>query len=426
MTSAIAFATQDTDFATSIDEDFTMDTQKKNCPTQLLFASSANDTECLFHQKFKDYSMKMFMGAKDYFTVSMPCEIPLNPLMSGKPHPPLLKKSQVDDELAVNREKALREYFNQPSKDGGDEQMIKRSQIIRNSNFLLPELGNTTNKDKYIIGIDTARSFDNSIATVMKLCFDENIGYYGEIVNCVNLIDVGKKKKTPMKSPDQIKYIKQMIIDYNGIGNPDYENIVGILFDAGAGGGGVSAFADNLLDDWYDNKGILHKGFIDKIHEIYKEEVIKYPNASSILELINPKKYRNIMCEELLKLMELDLIKFPKEYNGKGYITLSNEDKNGEIEFSNRNLSIDEEISLINLDILKTETTAIHRIKDDQGNVSKYILPPDKERIMHDDRFYTLILVAHKLFELRRENITNKRVVQQDISTLSCVSSVSF
>jgi len=76
LTSAIAFATQDTDFATSIDEDFTMDTQKKNCPTQLLFASSANDTECLFHQKFKDYSMKMFMGAKDYFTVSMPCEIP--------------------------------------------------------------------------------------------------------------------------------------------------------------------------------------------------------------------------------------------------------------------------------------------------------------------------------------------------------------
>ena len=73
----------------------------------------------------------------------------------------------------------------------------------------------------------------------MKIIYDDNIGYYGEIINCTNLLDIEKKKKTPMKSPDQIRYIKQSILDYNG-NAPDYANIDAILLDSGAGG---SAFA---------------------------------------------------------------------------------------------------------------------------------------------------------------------------------------
>jgi hypothetical protein len=249
---------------------------------------------------------------------------------------------------------------------------------------------------------------DNSIVAAMKLCHNNDVGYYGEIVNCTNLLDIGKKKKMQMKSPEQIKYIKQMLLDYNGEGVPDYENIDSILVDTGAGGGGISAYADNLLDDWYDNKGKKHKGFIDDTYELYEEDAKKYPNASRILKLINPKKYRNQMCEELLKLMELDLIKFTKEYNGKEHITIA-EDIDGERELKEKKLTMEEQIALINMDILKTETTSIHKVTDDQGNVVKYTLPPDKEKVMHDDRFYTLLLLAHRLFELRREGVTNKK-----------------
>jgi hypothetical protein len=352
--------------------------------------------------------MKMFIGDRNYFVGSVPCEIPLEPLMDGKPHPPLLKKEQVEDELRVNREKALREYFNVPTSDGGETQMIKRSQILRNSTLILPELYNISGKDKYIFAFDPSRVGDNSIVAAMKLCHNDDVGYYGEIVNCTNLLDIGKKKRMQMKSPEQIKYIKQMILDYNGESVPDYENIDSILVDTGAGGGGISAYADNLLDDWYDSKGKKHKGFIDDTYELYIEDAKKYPNASRILKLINPKKYRNQMCEELLKLMELDLIKFTKEYNGKEYITVA-EDNNGERELKEKRLAMEEQIALINMDILKTETTSIHKVTDDQGNVVKYTLPPDKEKVMHDDRFYTLLLLAHRLFELRRENITNKK-----------------
>lgn len=404
LTACIAFAAQDTNFVTSTDDDFNIDMEKQKCPTQLIFASSANDTECLFHQKFKNYAMNMFLGDKNYFVSSIPCDIPLNPLMDGKPHPPLLKKQQVEDELKTNHEKAMREYYNIPCSDGGETQMIKRSQILRNSTLLLPELLNTDNKSKYIIAFDPARSSDNSIISVMKLCRDSKVGYYGEMVSCMNLIDIGKKKKISMKSTDQVKFLKQVVLDYNGTGVPDYENIIALLLDPGAGGGGITAYGDNMLDDWKDKKGNLHKGFLDDKFETYKEEVNHYPNASNVIEFISPKKYKNDMCEELIKLLELDLIKFPKEYNGKGYVTVSN--KNGdEIDISDRNLSLDEILSLVNIDIMKTETTSIHKMKDDQGNVTKYALPKDKENTVHDDRFYTLLLISHKLYELRRKDL---------------------
>ncbi|EQB4340343.1 hypothetical protein ACYJ2U_001763 [Clostridium botulinum] len=420
LTSGIAFATQDSSFVTSTDEDFNMDMEKLKCPTQLLFASSMNDTECLFYEKFKDYAMKMFMGdTKNYFVSSMPCDVPLSPLMDGEPHPPLLKQSQIDDEMRINREKALREYYNQPVNESSEDQMIRRATIIRNATLLLPETFNERCKDKYILALDPARSSDNSIISVMKVCHDDKIGYYGEIVNCVNLIDVGKKRKMSMKTPDQVKYLKRMILDYNGNGCPDYENIEEILIDAGAGGAGISGFADALLDEWKDKNGNPHKGFIDDTHDIYKEDSRKYPNASRKIKLINPKKYRNQMCEELIELLDLDLIKFPREYTGKGYIATSETLPNGEIDLKERKLSLEEEVALINIDAMKTEVTSIHTMKDDQGNVVKYALPKDKEKKMHDDRFYTLILLAHKLYEIRRnDNIGRKKKNNLNISQL--------
>jgi hypothetical protein len=423
LVSGIAFATQDTNFVTSTDDNFDPRTEKMKCPTQLLFASSMNDTECLFYKKFKDYSMKMFMGdSRNYFVTSMPCDIPLNPLMDGKPFPPLLKQSQIDDEMRVNPQKALREYFNKPTAEHED-QMIRNSVILRNSNPYLPELFNKDDKSLYIISIDTARAGDNSIFSVMKVNRHPQYGYYGEIVNCINFIDKEKKKKKMnLKIDEQVKLIQENLLLYNGK-NPDYMNILGFLADSGAGGQGTSV-ADLLLNSWKDSEGVEHKGFIDDKHDLYKEDSRNYPNASRNFDLINPKKYRNQMCVELIELMEHDLIKFPREYDGKDYTVIEVENENGEIELKDRKITQEEQMSLINIDIMKSETCAIHKVYDSEGNVIKYTNPNDHD---HDDRFYTLLLLAHKLYELRRNDLLSKDEDDFDWSKVkSCVSQVDL
>lgn len=394
-----AFATQDSNFATSTEDNFCLDAQRKQCPTQLIYASSASDISTIFYARYKEFSKRMILGDTRYFVADMPCNVALEPYMDGELHAPLLKKSIVDNAMKSNKEKALREYYNKFTLDGGETQIIKRSQIVRNSTLFLPQISNNNN-DKFILAVDPARSFDNSIFGAMKLVYDKEIGYYGEIANCVNFVEVGNKKKVSMKTtPDQIQYVREMLLVYNN-NNPDYENIDSLLIDSGAGGGGISAWGDGLLEEWTDSKGKKHKGFIDNEFDLYKDIAERYPNNSDKLSLISPQKYKKQMVEELIELMSLDLIKFPKEYDGKGFINIAIDNKD-ERSIKEYHLSLEEEIALINIDIMKTEVTSIHRSKSSNGNVS-YDLPKDKENKIHDDRFYTLCLLAHRLYELRR------------------------
>jgi len=409
-----AFATQDLNFITSIDEDFNLKVLRKKCPTQLVYASSASDVDTIFYRKYKDFAKKMFLGDKRYFCCDIPCEIPLHPLMDGKIYPALLQQSKVDNAMSANREKALREYFNKFTTDGGENQIVKWGQVRRNETFILPEL-HFTEGGKYALAFDPARSGDNSIVTVMKIIEDENIGYYGEIVNCTNLVDLASKKGIKMASPDQIKSLKDYILAYNG-NFPDYENIEVLQIDAGAGGGGVSAYSDNLLEDWTDSKGIGHKGFLDQSYELYAGYSSKYPNASNKINLLSPNKYRTQMCDEFVELMQLDLIKFPKEYDGKGYVTLQKPDGE-EIKLVTKSLTMEEEIALMNIDVLKNEITSIYKFENPEKTSKSYRMSKEKEGKVHDDRFYTIIMLSHFLYDLRRKNIVNKNNGSTDLSS---------
>ena len=400
-----AFATQDTNFITSINDNFNIKVLHKKTPTQLIYASSASDVDKIFYRKYRDFAKQMFLGNRNYFCCDIPCDLPLNPMIDGKPAHPLLQQSKVDSAMRSNREKAMREYFNKFTKDGGENQIIKWGQIRRNETFTLPEL-HYTDGGKYAIAFDPARSGDQSIIMAMKIIEDKNIGYYGEIVNCTNLVDLASKKGIKMSSPEQIKILKENILAYNG-NAPDYENIEVLQIDAGSGGGGISAYSDNLLEDWIDSKGIKHKGFLDKNYDLYEGYEYKYPNASNKINLISPNKYRNQMVDEFIELMQLDLIKFPKEYDGKGYITLEKQDGN-EIKLISRNLSFEEEVALTNIDVLKTEITSIYKFENPEKTSKSYKLPKDKENKMNDDRFYTIIMLSHYLYDLRRKNIVNK------------------
>lgn len=440
-----AFAIVNKSFKTGKDRDgnfidpIRLRTFPTNIPNQKFYISSASSTDTEFYRLYREFSKKQLIGDQDYFVAHIDCEVAFRPTMHGKVIAPLLMKSTVETEMATNPEKARREYYCEFTSDAGALAIIKRGTIARNSETRVPLLYNDTNKKKFVLAYDPARSRDNSIILVMEIYLDELSGQYkGRIVNCVNLIDIGKKRKTPMRTPDQIKYLKELILAYNGDA-PDYENIEAIMIDAGSGGGGVN-IADYLMEDWVDDKGITHKGLIDK--EYSADYVSKYPNAVDKVRLMSPTQYKSIMCEALIEMMNMDLISFTTDYDNKGYLTIFETDEKElnkakrEIENKLRSQQYSEdeiairvqeelknascvktkmvkldpyqEMALSNIDALKEEMVNIVRKKRDSGKDS-FDLIPEKQNKLHDDRFYCACLVGYYLSEKRRENITARK-----------------
>jgi hypothetical protein len=195
-----------------------------------------------------------------------------------------------------------------------------------------------------------------------------------------------------------------MLINYNGNQSADYENIEAVMIDAGAGGAGMSAWADGLLEDWNDEKGVKHRGLIDASHDEYQTYLSKYPNAVDKLKLLAPQKYKREMFEALIEMMNLDLISFTENYDYKGELIFNNE----EGKTTRHKLTSEEELSLVNIDIAKEELVSIYAFKSPNGNV-RYDLPPDKQSKIGDDRAYTIAMLAWYLQQLRRQNITEKK-----------------
>ena len=65
-------------------------------------------------------------------------------------------------------------------------------------------------------------------------------------------------------------------------------------------------------------------------------------------------------------------------------------------------------MALVQIDLMKVELTAIHKTQNAEKTSVSYALSKEKENRLHDDRFYTLIMLAHRLYEIRRGTITNK------------------
>ena len=59
-------------------------------------------------------------------------------------------------------------------------------------------------------------------------------------------------------------------------------------------------------------------------------------------------------------------------------------------------------VHLDQIDRMKTEICYIHKSTNAEGTSASYALAREKQNTMHDDRFYVMILMAHRLFELRR------------------------
>lgn len=393
------FAVQNSDFRLGGNTDVSL--LPKQMPNQLIYASSASSTDTYYYKKYRDFAQKMFLGDPRYFVADINSDVVINATFNGKLSPvSLLSQETVDAAMRNNKEKAMREYGNIFTTEGADQQIIKRAMIVRNSRLRPPTLSNPGGK-KYVFAIDPARSYDNSIVTIAELIKDPDVGYKLDIVNCVSFADIQKKKRTPMKTPDQIREFKRLLLEYNGTQTADYENIQQVLLDDGSGGGGISAWADNLLDDWEDNKGKKRKGLIDKNHEQYKDIVDRYPNASEILKLVTPHKYKTALFTALREMMKLDLITFTENYDGKGKLVFIEEEDKNTANTKVYKLSDDEILALVNIDLAKEELVNIYEFTS--GTNIRYDLAPHQKNKMHDDRAYTIAMLAWYLQELRRK-----------------------
>lgn len=415
----------------------------KSFPNQLLYASSASSVDTSFYKKYRDFSKLMLLGDPRYFVADINCDIVINATYKGKLYnKPLLNRETIENELRNNPEKAQREYYNRFSQDGGKGQIIKRALIVRNSHNRPPVLFNDTNMRKFVFAYDPARSSDNSILAIGELREDSVKGLVLDVVNCVSFSDLSLRKRTPMRTPEQIKAIKDLILDYNGLGD-DYDNIECILVDAGSGGAGVN-ICDFFLSNWKDKKGNEHRGLIDKI--AHEEYIKTFPDAIDKIKMLQPTEYKAEMFEALIKMIESDYISFPEKYDNKGYINILEtdevlmakskdeimekldkmdldvityeeklEEELSKIEAAKTNvykLTLEEEIALTQIDAMKEEIVNICRIKRD-GKKDSFKLPPHKdsdtgnsEATMHDDRAYCLAMLGWFLSEMRRKRIT--------------------
>ena len=407
-----AFATQNSNFVTSTDDSYDPELEPRKVPTQLVYASSQSEMDKIFYKNYKNFSKRMIAGDRDYFVVDMICDVAISPYMNGKPYTPLLSRSKVEAELRSDKDKALREYYNKPQLDGGDKQIVKWSSIRRNEAFYLPRLS-FDGVEKTIFAFDPARTIDNSILGVMKIVEDDQKGLCGDIVNCVSFIDKASKKGYKLDSGRQIDEIRNILLDYNG-DNPDYEYIDSILIDQGAGGGGTSTYADGLLHDWNDSTGKPHRGLIDANHDIYSGYQRLYPNAVDKLRLISPRKYKSKMVRELIELIELGVIRFPYEYNGSDYIQIIKNVDGSNEESEMYRLHDEEKVALMQIDMMKSEITSIHRYTNSENTTEMFALSKEKENTMHDDRFYVAIMLAHRLYELRRGEVIAKQAAKNE------------
>ena len=443
-----AFCAVDNAFVTGFDESGnTIDMVRlmampETLPKQIISVSSASDKDTEFYRRYRDYSKQMIAGNPDYFVANIDCELAMRPTIHNVPTVSALSRDTIEASMRTNPIKCRREYYCEFSEDAGADAIIKRGAITRNEETRLPLLYNDTGDKRFILAYDPARSMDNSVIGIMELYtvrqVDGSDDIRGRLVNMVNLVDVGKKIKSPMQTPDQIRYLKQLILEYNA-GADAYGNISSIYIDAGSGGGGVN-IADYLMSDWETSDGIVHRGLIDR--EYSSEYVSKFPNAVDKVRLLSPSAYKSVIYEALIEMVNQDKISFTASYDNKGYLTLFeidqsdlDEKKNqiieklkkkklNQVDYEDRlreeldkvlsvnsrvqKLSWQEELALANIDAMKEEVVNIVRKKRDSGRDS-FDLTPERARIMHDDRAYVMALLAYGLAQERRKVLLNRK-----------------
>lgn len=380
--------------------------EPKDFPRQIIYGSSASDTDSAFYKKLKEYTRQMIMGNSLYFVCDFDIDAVMAATVNGEALPePLISQSKVDQANLLTPDKAQRELYNHFSQDTHEGQILTRRDIMQYTKQYLPCLSNTNGTSMYLMSWDSARLNDNSVVEVAEIINDPEIGWRMRLVNVNSLVDIKTKNKTPMRLPDQVNEFKKMLLAYNGTekGKLDYENIMAVIGDAGAGGQLIGGVSDYLLEPWRGADGKMHKGLIDRRHKANETAKEKYPDAIDIMHLVDPRANRNLIFQAIEDMVKLGVVEFPTDYDvSKDYIIFTDEEG---VE-TRYDLSVEQQISLANFDLLKTEIVTMCKYVT-QGNIT-YNFPPDKRNKMHDDRVFAFGLLCWYLAQLRRGQVINK------------------
>ena len=394
----------DTDSSAGLGVDKFQYNDPKQLPLQLIYASSAGDVEYPFYNKYVTFAKKMLCGNPNYFVCDLNVHTILNySTVDGVKVKSHVTQEAVDKAISDDPDAAERELFNQFRKGGGQNAVVSMDTLIRNSTVRKPLLYNDTGKKKFIFAYDPARNFDGSILSIFQVIDDKQIGYKLQLENVVAMVDKETKNKTPLPMTEQLQIIKQLMIKYNGERSAEWENIE-FYIDSGSGGGGISAVADQLMDDWKDALGQKHRGIIDPEHKQYETARKKYTNAMPIVHLIDPQGYKKVIYDAVEKMTKLNLINFT-DYDNKEYLLIDN----GKGEFKTCNITDDEKMALAQINLAKNELSYMCRYDNQNGGVS-YELARDKKGNAnnHDDRAYTMAMGAYALALLRRTDLISK------------------
>lgn len=380
--------------------------EPKDFPRQIIYGSSASDTDSAFYKKLKEYTRQMIMGNSLYFVCDFDIDAVMAATVNGEALPePLISQSKVDQANLLTPDKAQRELYNHFSQDTHEGQILTRRDIMQHTKQYLPCLSNIDGTSMYLMSWDSARLNDNSVVEVAEIINDPEIGWRMRLVNVNSLVDIKTKNKTPMRLPDQVNEFKKMLLAYNGTekGKLDYENIMAVIGDAGAGGQLIGGVSDYLLEPWRGADGKMHKGLIDRRHKANETAKEKYPDAVDIMHLVDPRANRNLIFQAIEDMVKLGVVEFPTDYDvSKDYIIFTDEEG---VE-TRYDLSVEQQISLANFDLLKTEIVTMCKYVT-QGNIT-YNFPPDKRNKMHDDRVFAFGLLCWYLAQLRRGQVINK------------------
>ena len=140
-----------------------------------------------------------------------------------------------------------------------------------------------------------------------------------------------------------------------------------------------------------------------------------------IVHLIDPQGYKKVIYDALGKMTKLNLISFT-DYDNKDFIMLDQ----GKGEFETYELSFEEKLALVNINLLKLEVSYMCRYETPNGGV-QYELSKDKKNKMHDDKAYTCAMGAFALAVLRREDLLKDNKKKTDYSSAPLFSSnISF
>lgn len=411
------FANVDSSFSTSTEKVKFIPPQQM--PLQILYTSSVGDVTYPFFDKYKTFYKKMLVGNKNYFCFDMNAyDILHHSSIDGEPIKAHLTEDQIKKAIEEDPDNADIELFNKFRKGGGANSVVTMDELIRNSTTRKPLLYNDTGKKKFIFCYDPARNFDGSVLSIFQVINDKDVGYKLRLENVVSMVDQNSKKKTPLPMPAQLEIIKDLMIKYNGERAAEWENIE-FYIDAGSGGGGISAVADQLMDDWVDKYGGKHRGIIDPDHKQYETARKTYPNAMPIVHLVDPQGYKKIMYDAVSKMVKLNLIEFAN-YDNKDYIMVENKDGS----FDTVKLTQEEQLALTQMHLAKLQLSYMCRYDTPNGGVS-YELAKDKKG--HDDHAYTMAEGGYALAILRRADLlTDKKPKQSYASAPLFASSIDF